>query len=260
MRPLSRLTRAEAPRLVGVVFDLDDTALDHGWLTEVALAALWRARRAGLRLVAATGRPAGWGEVFARALPVDGAVAENGALAYFRDGARVRSSEPPGAPPAREALLPLAAELCAAFGCRLADDNGLRRSDVTIDVGEAERVPAETVAAMARRAAERGARTTVSSVHLHLSASPDDKASGVLRFLHERFGDDPSSARARYAFVGDSGNDAACFAAFAASVGVANVAPHVARLSVPPRYVTTAERGAGFAEALDAIVALSAPA
>jgi hydroxymethylpyrimidine pyrophosphatase-like HAD family hydrolase len=95
-------------------------------------------------------------------------------------------------------------------------------------------------------------------VHLHLTASPDDKASGVLRFLYQRFGDDPSSARARYAFVGDSGNDAACFAAFATTVGVANVVPHLPRLSVPPRYVTRAERGAGFAEALDAFVALAA--
>ncbi|HEU4406748.1 MAG TPA: HAD hydrolase family protein [Polyangiaceae bacterium] len=257
MRPLTLLARAEAPRPVGVVFDLDDTALDHGRLTEPALAALYRARAAGLRLVAATGRPAGWAEVFARVLPIDGAVAENGAVAYYRDGARVRSTEPEGRGPAREALLPLAAELCAAFGCRLADDNGLRRSDVTVDVGETERVPPETVAAMGRWASERGLRTTVSSVHLHLTRSPDDKASGVLRFLGERFGDDPSSARARYAFVGDSGNDAACFAAFPLSVGVANVAPYLPRLSVPPRYVAREERGRGFAEALDAFLALS---
>ncbi|HEU4535184.1 MAG TPA: HAD-IIB family hydrolase, partial [Polyangiaceae bacterium] len=253
--PLAALPPERARALAGVVFDLDDTALDHGQLTEPALAALWRARRAGLRLVASTGRPAGWAEVFARALPIDGAVAENGALAYFREGARVVALEPPGAAAARAALLPAADALCAAFGARLADDNGLRRTDVTVDVGENDRLPPETVAAMARWAAERGLRTTVSSVHLHLSSSPDDKASGTLRFLHRRFGDDPGAARARYAFVGDSGNDAACFAAFHASVGVANVAPHLPRLSVPPRYVTAAERGAGFAEALDALLA-----
>ncbi len=258
MRPLSRLTRADVPLpLLGVVFDLDDTALDHGLLTEPALAALFRARRAGLRLIAATGRPAGWAEVLARVLPVDGALAENGALAYFREGTRVRSDEPPGSAPPRAALLPFAKELCATFGCRLADDNGLRRTDVTVDVGENDHVPRETVAAMARWAAARGLRATVSSVHLHLSASADDKASGALRFLRARFGDDPSSARARYAFVGDSGNDAAAFAAFVTTVGVANVAPHLPRLSVPPRYVARAERGAGFAEALDALAALA---
>jgi HAD superfamily hydrolase (TIGR01484 family) len=257
MRPLSELPRERARALVGVVFDLDDTALDHGLLTAAALAALWRARRAGLRLIAATGRPAGWAEVFARALPIDGAIAENGALAYFREGARVHALEPlDGA--GRAALVPLADELCATFGARLADDNGLRRTDVTIDVGENDRLPPETVTAMTRWAAARGLRTTVSSVHVHLSSSPEDKASGVLRFLHRRFGEDPGSALTRYAFVGDSGNDAACFAAFRVSVGVANVAPHLARLSVPPRYVASAERGAGFAETLDALLALRA--
>lgn len=258
MRPLSELPRERARALVGVVFDLDDTALDHGLLTEPALAALWRARRAGLRLVAATGRPAGWAEVFARALPIDGAVAENGALAYFREGARVHALEPLGGAAGRLALLPLADELCASFGARLADDNGLRRTDVTIDVGENDRLPPETVAAMTRWATARGLRTTVSSVHVHLSSSPEDKASGTLRFLHRRFGEDPGSALTRYAFVGDSGNDAACFAAFRTSVGVANVAPHLPRFSVPPRYIATAERGAGFAETIDALLALRA--
>jgi hypothetical protein len=49
-------------------------------------------------------------------------------------------------------------------------------------------------------------------------------------------------------FVGDSGNDAEAFAYFPKSVGVANVRAHLDRLPTPPRYVTDAERGEGFAE------------
>ena len=52
----------------------------------------------------------------------------------------------------------------------------------------------------------------------------------------------------RWAFAGDSANDAACFAALRTTFGVANVRAFVPRLSVPPRYVTEAERGDGFAE------------
>jgi len=37
--------------------------------------------RAGLALVAVTGRPAGWGRVLARQWPVAGCIAENGAVA-----------------------------------------------------------------------------------------------------------------------------------------------------------------------------------
>ena len=42
--------------------------------------ALWDLSDAGLRLVAVTGRPSGWGEVIARQWPIDGAVTENGAV------------------------------------------------------------------------------------------------------------------------------------------------------------------------------------
>ncbi|MCC6875768.1 MAG: hypothetical protein IT378_15785 [Sandaracinaceae bacterium] len=59
---------------------------------------------------------------------------------------------------------------------------------------------------------------------------------------------DVAAERERWLFVGDSGNDAAAFAFFSLSVGVANVREHLARLPVPPAYVTERERGAGFAE------------
>ena len=52
----------------------------------------------------------------------------------------------------------------------------------------------------------------------------------------------------RFAFAGDSGNDAACFAAFRTTFGVANVRASLARLSVTPRYVATRTMGEGFAE------------
>jgi hydroxymethylpyrimidine pyrophosphatase-like HAD family hydrolase len=93
-----------------------------------------------------------------------------------------------------------------------------------------------------------GARTTRSSVHIHATFDADDKASGAVRFLADVFGEDPGRAVNRYAFVGDSGNDAACFAAFRTSFGVANVDKALARLVVPPRFVTSAPMGEGFAE------------
>ncbi|MGH7329872.1 MAG: HAD hydrolase family protein, partial [Polyangiaceae bacterium] len=58
------------------------------------------------------------------------------------------------------------------------------------------------------------------------------------------------------AFVGDSGNDSACFAAFHATFGVANVRQYAARISVPPRFVATKEMGEGFAEIARALLAM----
>lgn len=265
MLPLDALTTAEARRLAGVVFDLDDTLLDHGSLGEEAYRALFRLRDAGLLLVACTGRPAGWGEVIQRQWPVDATVVENGATAFVREivphaGARVVAVDAldRAARRARRAgLLELAAELVARFPkTALADDNDARVTDVTLDIGEHRSVPAEEVRAMRAVARERGVRTTASSVHLHLTLESDDKASGSVRLLVERFGEDATAARRRFAYVGDSGNDAAPFAAFSLSIGVANVASHLRSLTVPPRYVAASPMGRGFAEIAARLVML----
>lgn len=254
MRSLAHLSAVEARALRGVIFDLDDTLLDHGALSEAAYAALFALRGSGLRLIACTGRPAGWGEVIQRQWPLDATVVENGAIALVPDeggSRRILALDPldPAARRARRtALLALAAELVARFPeSELADDNDARRTDVTLDIGEHRRVPPEVIAAMARLAAARGVRTVASSVHLHLTMEPEDKASGTVRLLVRRFDEDATAARARYAFIGDSGNDAAPFAAFKLTVGVANVRGPARRLSVPPRFVTDEAMGQGFA-------------
>ena len=80
VRRLGELAADEALAIRGVLFNLDDTLLTHGVLTREAYGALWDLREAGLRLVAVTGRPGGWGEVIARQWPIEAAVTENGAV------------------------------------------------------------------------------------------------------------------------------------------------------------------------------------
>ncbi len=260
LRPLSELGAEEANRLAGVVFDLDDTVLDHGALTEIAYAALFRLREAGLSLVACTGRPAGWGEIVQRQWPVDATVTENGALAWVKEGGRVEalgSVDAEARRARRSDLLALAGELARRFPeTALADDNGARLTDVTLDIGEHRRVAADRVAAIEAAARARGVRTFTSSVHLHLTFETEDKASGAVGLLARRFGEDATGARFRWAYVGDSANDGVAFAAFASSFGVANVLGHLGRLSVPPRWLATEPMGRGFAEIAARLVVL----
>jgi hydroxymethylpyrimidine pyrophosphatase-like HAD family hydrolase len=254
VKPLAALDPGEARRIAGVVFDLDDTLLDHGALGEAAYAALFRLREAGLRLVACTGRPAGWGEVLARQWPIDAVVVENGAVAFVVEPGpprRVAVADPLPAPERRarrDVLLRLAQEVTARFpAAELADDNDARRTDVTLDIGEHRQVAVDTIQAIVAMARSQGVRTLVSSIHLHLSLEADDKASGTIRLLVEHFGEDATSARSRHAFVGDSTNDAAAFAAFSITFGVSNVHDHLRGLTVPPRFLAPAPMGAGFA-------------
>jgi hypothetical protein len=85
-------------------------------------------------------------------------------------------------------------------------------------------------------------------VHAHAFFGAHDKASGTVRALGAVLGRDLAGERERWLFVGDSGNDAAAFAYFPVSAGVANVRAHLGRLPVAPAFVARAERGAGFAE------------
>lgn len=264
MRPLAELPAEPVRRLDGVIFDLDDTILDHGALGEAAYRALFRLREAGLLLIACTGRPAGWGEVIQRQWPIDATVVENGAIALVRSmdepGAKVVTLDAldAGARRARRAeLLALAEALVRRWpAAALADDNGARVTDVTLDIGEHRRVPPEQVQEMRAAAQREGVRTLQSSVHLHLTREVDDKATGVLQLLVRRFGQDPTAARTRFAFIGDSANDGAAFAAFALTFGVANVRLHIGRISVPPAFVAASPMGQGFAEIAQRLVEL----
>jgi hydroxymethylpyrimidine pyrophosphatase-like HAD family hydrolase len=152
----------------------------------------------------------------------------------------------------QKALSALVAEVGAQFPELVpADDVPLRRTDFTFDIGEQQRVPRERVALVRAFAEARGASTLASSVHLHLSFDREDKASGAVRLIRTLRAFDPSAILTRYAFIGDSENDAACFAAFQHSIGVRNLS---GRPTLTPRYLTTRERGAGFVEAVTALL------
>jgi HAD superfamily hydrolase (TIGR01484 family) len=252
MRALVAITTEEVRGLRGVLFDLDDTLLTHGQLTREAYGALWDLHDRGFHLVAVTGRPSGWGEVVVRHWPILGAVTENGAVQVVREGRGVakRESCSLAERAARKAALARLVEEVHALvpAAVLTDDVEARRSDVTWDIGERERLPEESIALVVRAIERAGARAVRSSVHLHATFDVEDKASGVLALLRLCLAEDAAEALARYAFVGDSTNDAACFAAFRTTFGVANVRASVGRIVVPPRYVATREMGAGFAE------------
>lgn len=256
MLPIDRLPEEEARGLRVVLFDLDDTLLTDGRLEEPAYRALFRLRESGLELVAVTGRPLDWGTVLARQWPVAGVVTENGAAACARgqDGGLDVIDFGHAERSVRAARL---AEIVLTVKARFpelrpSDDVRGRLTDFTFDIGEHERVPAETVLAVQALARSLGARTVASSVHVHLTLDGLDKATGAARFLSERLGMDPTESRVQAAFVGDSENDAACFCAFRTTLGVANLR---GRPTVPPRFITTKEKGAGFAEAAAVIVA-----
>ncbi len=236
----------------GLVFDIDDTVTRNGVLEPAAYAAMHRLAGAGFELVAVTGRPLGWTDVIARLWPVRIAVGENGAgwtwvdadgahEGYFCDEAE-RALQ-------ADLLNAVRQKVASAMPhVRTTNDHRHRRCDLAFDVGESQSLPRAEIDALVDLIERLGARTSVSTVHAHAVPGPWDKAEGVARALREVLDIDLAEEIERWVFVGDSGNDAAAFARFPKSVGVANVREHLDRLSTPPRYVTDGDRGRGFAE------------
>lgn len=254
MLPIAELPRDEARRLDGLLFDLDDTLLDHGRLTETGYSALFRLREAGLALYVVTGRPSPWVRLLTRLAPIDGGVAENGAVAWTADGRLMDAAAGEPRELRRSRTLDLVDAVRRAFpDLDPADDAYERLTDFTFDIGERRRVAPERVASVAAFVRARGGNVHTSSVHLHVTFDAADKASGVIALLSTTRSLDPTTARTRFAFIGDSENDAACFAAFPLSIGVANLR---GRPTVTPRFKTSLPRGQGFAEAARALAAL----
>ena len=242
----------DASGLRGLVFDIDDTVTRHGILEPDAYAAMHALADAGLALVAVTGRPLGWADVIARQWPVRVAIGENGAgWTWVDDGRLVEGYFSSERERARQAtrLQTIRREVATRIPhVRVTADDRARRCDLAFDIGEFVSLPSSEVERLVGIIEELGATTSVSTVHAHAVPGPWNKAAGVSRAVREVFGADLDTERDRWVFVGDSGNDAEAFAYFPKSVGVANVRDHLGRLPVPPRYVTHADRGRGFAE------------
>ena len=263
MRALSTLGGEEARRLRGLLFDLDDTLLSHGVLTRAAYDALWNLRDAGLALVAVTGRPSGWGELLVRQWPIDGCVTENGAVHVRARGARHRPARRlrRGAAPGAERAPRAARRAGPRGGPRGAAQRRRARPDQRRHVGRRRARDAAAGSRTPHRARDRARRGALDAVQRPPARDVRRRRQGDRRDPLLRAASSEktrASPCVRYAFAGDSGNDAACFAAFRTTFGVANVRASLGRLSVTPRYVATREMGEGFAEIAAAILSARA--
>ena len=73
--------------------------------------------------------------------------------------------------------------------------------------------------------------------------------------MRRLYGRDLDAERDHWVYVGDSTNDQAMFAAFALSVGVANLRDFADQLHTWPAFITDGARGEGFAQVARAVLA-----
>ena len=241
MKPLADLR--DPRRIRGLLFDIDETLTTDGKLTAEAYSAMERLKAAGKLVVPITGRPAGWCDHIARMWPVDAVVGENGAFYFRHSEARpIRRFHDDEQVP----------------GCALASDQPYRESDLAIDFCEdVPPLPLQTAARIAQLMRAEGLNAKISSIHVNGWFGSYDKLAMSKQLFAEVFKCDSAVLRGEFAFAGDSPNDAPMFEFFDNSVGVANVARFADQLEAPPKYVTLAAAGAGFADLVAHLLAVS---
>lgn len=258
LRPLSQLP--VPAQLVGVLTDIDDTLTTEGVVPEHVVAAIGRLQAAGLKVVPITGRPVGWSVPFARAWPVDAIVAENGAVALRRnaeggldklyqqdDDTRVHNFAK-----MQEVLAQIEQQVP---GAQRATDSHGRECDIAVDHSEFTHMPQAQIDECVAIMREAGMNATVSSIHINGWFGDHNKLEGARWIVRELFGIDLDATLGQWIYIGDSTNDQLMFQHMPHSVGVANIARFVPQLQHLPRYVTTAERGDGFVQLADHLLA-----
>lgn len=266
MKPLATWPVAARRELVGVFTDIDDTLTSNAAITPDARKALADLKRAGLIVIAVTGRSSGWcqpllqGSAENPAWPVDAIVAENGALAWVseRDSRQPRKIYQQDVPTRTANALRLAQVreqvLQAVPSASCSPDCVGRETDIAFDHSEFAHLGSDQIAQVVALMQAAGMNASVSSIHINGWFGKHNKLEGARWIMQELLQRDLDAELGRWAYVGDSSNDQIMFQHFGNSIGVANIARFAADLVHRPRYITPSQRGAGFAEVAHAIL------
>src|SRR5262245_58023699 len=197
---------ATLAEVVGVLTDIDDTLTRDGVVEADARAALQRLRAAGLPAIAITGRPMGWSEPFVRDGTLDAIVAENGAVALFREAGelRVEYAQDPATRQANARQLEAVAErvLREVPGATPARDSAGRVTDIAIDHSEFVRLDAPTIARVVAIMHGEGMNATVSSIHINGWFGDHTKLSGARWIVRRLLQRDLDTETDRWVYVG----------------------------------------------------------
>jgi HAD superfamily hydrolase (TIGR01484 family) len=263
MAPLADCPRETLAAIEGVLTDIDETVSTHGRLTAEAYAAMEALKQAGFRVVPVTGRPAGWCDHIARFWPVDAVVGENGAFWMWHDDkvgklrTRFVQSEAERAAGRRRLEAVCAQVLRDVPGAGIASDQPYRAADLAIDFCEdVPALPHAEIVHIVKIFEAHGAHAKVSSIHVNGWFGTHTKLTGATWIVRRLLARDLDAGRDAWLYVGDSTNDEPMFAAFPLSVGVANIVEFADRLRRWPAYLTAFDRGRGFIEIAEALLAV----
>lgn len=229
-----------------VATDMDGTLTANGEFTPTLLAAFESLRHHGIKVMIVTGRSAGWVSAIVNYLPVVGAIAENGGIYIDKQQPEpIILPDIPRMSQHRDRLSKVFRKLQTRYTqLQPSVDNPYRLTDWTFDIAG---LAPDDINWLEATCQAQTMGFTYSNVQCHIQVLRQNKAAGLKRVLATKF--DQLSTN-EIVTVGDSPNDESLFdpAQFPHSVGVANVAHYLPRLTHQPTYITSAAEAQGFAE------------
>lgn len=248
--PFRGFSDAEKSRIDCIISDVDDTITSGGRLLPEALAALYSAKEAGFKIVLLTGGSAGWADVYARQWPVDGVIAESGALLISKhDGLIIYHRNPL----IDEAEYRSRREnfISGIDPQILSSDQYARLYDVAIDKSLVNDAIKNDLIA---RAVKAGGYYAESSIHINIWFAPYDKWNGLKYFMSSFFSKNETEIRDSCIYLGDGLNDQPLFKELPSSIGMNSINARRAEFKILPEYITEGDGGFGFAEVIKELV------
>ncbi|MGF1540920.1 MAG: HAD family hydrolase [Pleurocapsa sp.] len=237
--------------------DLDGTLTLDDKFSSGLIRVLERLKQSNIQVLIVTGRSAGWVSAIATYLPLVGAIAENGGLLFWSNGAKPQILTPIANIEAHRQKLRSTFQLLQNKFPQIQEsqDNCFRITDWTFDVRDLNQDELQQIDRICRA---EGWGFTYSTVQCHIKPPTQDKAIALELILQRYY---PHLKLEQIITLGDSPNDESLFQPkFPFSVGVANILDYRDRLQHLPVYVTQASEASGFIELAELVINTNKPA
>lgn len=261
MKNYFEISKLQAKKIQVILTDIDGTITTDGELGSEAYDALWRAKKAGIKIVPITGRPAGWCDMIARFWPVSGVVGENGAFYFYMKAGKMKRffwEGPKDRADHRVILNEVKVATLKKFPeLKEASDQFCRETDLAIDFCEDVKGFGIKDAKKIKKLLEsHGLKARVSSIHVNAWVGDYDKLKATKHFISKVLKMDMSKKSNKFIYLGDSPNDIPMFEYFSLACGIGNIKKYGKLMTTLPPYICAKKGGKGFAKVISHILSL----
>jgi HAD superfamily hydrolase (TIGR01484 family) len=230
--------------------DMDGTLTEDAVFSDKLFTAIGQLKSKGIGLYIITGRSAGWVAALAEYLPVNGIIAENGAILFRKVNGILKSEYlinlPSNIAEHRDELRKIFLK-CRNKIPRLMEamDNMFRLADFSIDLGD---LTLQEIHIVRDTVQNEGFDFTYSNVQIHIMPKGLNKADGIKNAWIKLYGDSFDSKK--ILTIGDSLNDEAMFNSniFYNTAAVSNVNQYLDKMQHKPKFICSREEINGFIE------------